>query len=252
MKTLTRKFVIAFFTLAAAASGFAQAKEQSFKLDTGFVFARGSYGLATDTDVFLALVNPTYETTDWRVEGSLPYVRLKGPATVVGNTGGSTTMHSASGVGDATLALTRKFTAAEQGWSSSVGAKVKFPTADEAKGLGTGKLDTTVQVDLFRAGGKVTPFVSAGYQFLGHSEAYPMKSGFLATAGVTTKVSSNIVGLAGNWRQRMIEGSDAAVEVMAFVQRPFNPRSRIQFFVLHGFNDASPDLAAGLILGLSF
>lgn len=240
------------FVLAGAATGFAQPKDQSVKLDTGFVFARGSYGLATDTDVFLALVNPAYETTAWRIEGSVPYVHLKGPATVVGNTGSSTTMHSASGVGDATLALTRKFAATEQGWSSSLGAKVKFPTADEDKGLGTGKMDTTVQVDLFKAGGTITPFVSAGYQFLGHSDAYPMKSGFLTTAGVTTKISSSIVGLAGNWRQRMIEGSDHAIEVMAFVQHPFNERGRIQLFVLHGFTDASPDLAAGLMLGFTF
>ncbi|MFT3870453.1 MAG: hypothetical protein QM715_18545 [Nibricoccus sp.] len=242
-------FIVALTGVAAA---FAEPEKSSFKIDTGFVFARGSYGLATDTDVFLALVNPTYETAAWRVEGSLPYVRLKGPATVVGNTGNASAMHSASGVGDAALGLTRKFAASTDGWSSSLGAKVKFPTADEQKGLGTGKMDTTVQIDVFKAGGTVTPFANIGYQFLGHSEAYPMKSGPLATVGMTTKISSNVIGLAGNWRARMIEGSDHALEAMAFLQHPFNEKSRIQLFVLHGFTDASPNLAAGLMLGFTF
>ncbi len=245
LKALLSVFVPACFT----AAGFAQPAEQPIKLDTSVVFARGDYGLASDTDVFIAMVNPTYETADWRVQASLPYVHLKGPATVVGNTG-SAQSYSASGIGDASLGVARKLGTAASGWATSVGARVKFPTADENKGLGTGETDTTVQIDVLKSGGTLTPFGTVGYQFLGHNANYPMKSGLFATAGVTSKIASGVVlGLAGNWRERIIEGGDQGVEAMGFVQHDLGESSHVQLFVLHGFTDASPNIAVGLTLG---
>ncbi len=247
------KSFFGILTLAVVSTGFAEPTDSQVKLDTGLVFARGNYGLATDTDVFIALVNPTFETVDWRIQGSIPYVRLKGPATVVGNTGTAPKSFSTSGLGDASLAVTRKLGAMENGWSTAAGVKVKFPTADKNKGLGTGEVDTTVQIDLLKSGGTVTPFASFGYQFLGRNANYPMKDGLFATAGFTTKVSQGLVlGLAGNWREKIIDGGKEGVEAMAFAQHDFNSTSHVQVFVLRGFTDASPDIALGLTLGFNF
>ena len=260
MTSKTLKTALSVLALASVATGFAQSSAQttqppepSTKLDSSLVFARGSYGLATDTDVFIALVSPTFESADWRLQATVPYVHLKGPASVVGNTGTSTVSHSASGLGDATLAVTRKLGVGDNGWTTSIGAKVKFPTADKNKGLGTGEFDESIQADVIKPGGSITPFATLGYQFLGHSTAYPMENGFFATAGFASKVSSeNTVGFAANWRARTISQGKQAFEAMVFAQHNLTASSHFQVFFMRGFTDASPDNTLGLTLGLTF
>ena len=255
------KLSLAALTLACVATGFTQSDKiaqsdpatSNTKLDTSIVFARGDYGLASDTDVFIALVTPTYESGNWRVQASLPYVHLSGPATVVGNTGAPTVSRTVSGLGDASLTITRKLDPEPHGWSTSIGTKFKFPTADDAKGLGTGEMDYAIQADVIKTGGPVIPFATIGYQYLGRNASYPMKSGVFATAGFATVVSTgNTLGLATNWRQRTIRDGKAAFEAMLFAQHALNQRSHIQVFVMRGFTDASPDYTVGLTLGLKF
>jgi len=256
---LSRTFRIAFFAIAVAGRSLAQitpvAPEPAaeFKLDTSLVYTRGSYGLPADTDIFIALVSPTYEATDWRLQAMLPYVWLNGPASVVGNAGTSLVSRHESGVGDASIAGAWKFIQGTDGWNASLGAKVKLPTADDTKGLGTGKIDTAFEADVSRKLGSLTPFGTLGYEFLGESERYPMKDGLFATAGVVATTSEKTsVGIAGNWRQPTISGGSSAAELMGFFQEKITATSHIQIFILHGYTDASPEIAVGATLGLAF
>ena len=257
MKTPILKAALSAILLAVTGTCAAQTQTQTqttapeIKLDTGLVYARGSYGLPTNTDIFIALVNPTYETDDWRLQASFPYVWLSGPASVVGNAGTAPVSRTEQGIGDASLSVTRKFSPGSSGWNPSIGAKVKFPTADENKGLGTGKTDTSFEADVSKKFGDLTPYATLGYQFLGRSDKYPMKDGFYGTLGFVTLVSDGtVMGLAGNWRQPTISGGTSGAEAMAFVQTKLTATSHLQFFLLHGFTDASPDLAVGITLGL--
>lgn len=230
-----------------------QTSFQNIKLNTSFVYTRGSYGLPTDTDIWLVLVNPEFENESWRVQVSIPYIHLKGPASVVGNAGTAAASRSEQGLGDASLTVTRKFGDVWEGWHPSFAAKVKFPTGDQAKGLGTGETDAAFEADVFRSAGNVTPYGTLGYQIYGHSTAYPLKSGFYASVGVATKLAPEWTGgVGGNWRESIIAGQPQAVEMMAFVQRNLTGDSHLLLFVLHGFTDASPDIALGATLGLSF
>ncbi len=252
-----KSLACALLSLAATTISFAQtvpaAPTETIKLDTSLVFARGSYGLPTDTDVTIALVNPTYKSGDWRVQASIPFVHISGPATVVGSTGGALVNHSASGLGDASLAVYRKLDYDVSGWTSTVGAKVKFPTADQNKGLGTGQTDESVEVNLLHPSRAATPFVTLGYQHLGSSEAYPMESGFYATAGFASPIVAGTTGgLAANWRQRTVRGGKEGVELMAFAQHDLDTANHVQAFVMHGFTDASPSLTIGLTYGHTF
>ena len=251
--TLT-KAALAALIVSSITTGFAQQTEPlKVKLDTSYVFTRGDYGLAEDTDVSVLLVNPSIETSGWRLQGSIPYVFLSGPASIVGNTGTTLVSRSERGMGDLSLAGTRKLEIEGTGWSNELTLKFKFPTADENKGLGTGKTDTILQMDAYRSGGKITPYGTLGYQFLGRSTNYPMKDGLFATAGVAGQASpATTIGLAANWRQAVFDGGDSSFEGMAFFQRKFSDQSRLWVFVLHGFTDASPNIAIGATLGFSY
>lgn len=87
--------------------------ELAVKLDTSLVFARGDYGLAEDTDVLIAMAMPTFEGNGWRLQGTIPYIRLDGPASVVGGTGTGAESRSESGLGDLSVTLARSFMLAE-------------------------------------------------------------------------------------------------------------------------------------------
>ncbi len=219
------------------------------KLDTSVIYARGSYGLPTDTDIWMVMAAPTYETSDYRLQLSLPYLWLKGPASAAGGVGAAAASRSESGIGDVAVTGTWKLAPAD-GWYTSVGAKVKFPTADDTKGLGTGQTDAAFQFDVTKKFGDFTPYATVGYQFLGRSTLYPMKDGAFATVGFLTPVSDEATfGIGGNWRQPTFTGGKSAEELMAFVQQKISDSSHFQIFVLHGFTDASPSFALGATLG---
>lgn len=240
-------------SLVAAGMSRAQTTTPTIKLDTSAVFTRGSYGLSTDTNIWVFLVNPSFETDTWGWKVSLPYIHLKGPASVVGNTGAASAARTEQGLGDVSLTVTRKLGDVGAGWHVSLAGKVKFPTADEARGLGTGRTDEAVEVDFFKKFGSVTPYGTLGYEHYGRSARYPMKSGLYASAGFASNVAPHVVaGLGANWRARIIDGEPQAFELMAFVQRKLTSASHVQVFFLHGFTDAGPNLALGATLGLTF
>ena len=207
---LTKAALTALVSITIA-TGFAQQTEPlKTKLDFHYVFTRGDYGLSEDTDVSIFMVNSSVETSGWRLQASIPYVFLSGPASVIGNTGTAGPSRSERGMGDLTLAGTSKFDIEGIDWSNELTLKVKFPTADENNGLGTGKTDTILQMDFFKRGGPVTPYGTLGYQFLGRSTAYPMKDGLFATAGLAFPASAQgTLGLAANWRQPIVTGGDS-------------------------------------------
>jgi len=265
MQSRTLKSASLALTLAVAGSCFAQttssaqtaparpavqpAAAPEVKLDTSVIYARGSYGLPTDTDIWMALVAPTYETSDYRLQLTLHYLWLKGPASAAGGVGATAASRSESGIGDVAVTGTWKLAPAN-GWYPSVGAKIKFPTADDAKGLGTGQTDASFQFDVAKKLGDITPYATFGYQFLGRSTLYPMKDGAFATVGFLTPVSDEgTFGIGGNWRQPTFTGGKSAEELMLFVQQKISDSSHFQIFALHGFTDASPDFALGATLG---
>jgi len=251
MKQISIQSVILTLGLASTMFGITEKHVPAVgKLDTSFVYSKGSYGLAQDTDVSVVLLSPSVEADGWRLKAAIPYVHLHGPATVVGTPGSVPATRSAQGWGDMSVSAGRKIELNKHGLSAELSAKVKFPTADQVKGLGTGEVDSSAQVEIVKGGGKLTPFGTLGYQVRGHNPSYPMKDGAFAAAGVAGKVSAKtVMGVTGNWRQPIVAGGKSAFEGLAFVQRKFSPHTRIQAFALHGFTDASPKLAIGVTLG---
>lgn len=265
MKThLLRTATIAIIaSLAAATAAPAQTvppPTTTLRTDTSLNYSRGDYGLADDTEVWVALLNTTYETASWRLQAALPVINIKGPATVVGNIGdgvtsapGRPTDDSETGLGDLTLGAAYKFGPVVQGINLDLGARVKLPTADEDKGLGTGEFDTYVQADVYKSLGKIVPFGTLGYRFLGSNQTYRLKDGVFASGGIASPITTaTTVGASLNWRERIIAGGDHATELMAFALHNLDQQWRVQGYVLKGFTDASPDLGVGGMVGYRF
>lgn len=222
---------------------------------TGFDYSRGAYGLATDTEVLSAPLTLSHERGPWIFEARVPWIRIAGPATVVGGGGSPTrpTASTESGLGDITLAATHRFGLVADTVSVAATARAKLPTGSDERGLGTGEPDFYGQVDLYRTFGRVTPFASVGYAALGASTLYPLEDGPYATAGAHFRTGeSTVVTAAYSHRHRFIAGGEHGADAMLAITHDVNPRWRVMAYALKGLTDASPDQGGGLHVSWRF
>jgi len=223
------------------------------KLGVGFDYSSGDYGFTQSTEVFSVPLNLSLDKDRWAFKATLPYITIKGPASIVTGTGGATsgaparpTTSSESGMGDATLAATYHARPVPGELNIDFTGRVKFPTANEARGLGTGETDYYGQMDLYQNFGTITPFGTVGYRILGSNTMFPLKDGFYASAGAAFRVSSTtVVGAAYDWRSRIIDGARNGTDAIAFIATNPNDRWNLLAYALKGFNDASPDYGVG-------
>ena len=218
-----------------------------FKVETGFGYSRGDYGLAIDTEVWFAPVAIAYDAPEWAARVSVPWITIKGPAVAIASTGLlRPTAERKSGIGDLQLSGTYKLLHEPGQPKLGFTGKVKVPTGDEYKGLGTGATDYTAQFDLLQTFGTITPFGAVGYRWLGDNGIYQLDSGFFANAGAAFRIADGFsVGASYEWREPIAVGSDASSEVSAFVFKRLNPRWSVTLYGLKGFSDSSAGFALG-------
>lgn len=222
------------------------------KTGLGIDYSRGDYGFASDTEVLSTSANFSAETPRWVLRAAIPYVTVKGPANVVSGSGpvfaapARPTRSYQGGLGDILASATFHAKPSADELNVDLTGRVKFGTADEAKGLGTGETDFFAQTDFYRRFGKITPFATLGYQFLGDTAAYVLEDGPYATVGSTFRVAeATVLGAAFDWRSRLVQNGKDASDTLLFVSHNPNDRWNVMGYVLKGFTDASPDLGIG-------
>lgn len=222
------------------------------KLGTGFDYSTGKYGFTQATDVWSVPLNASYEQGRWVFKTTIPYISIKGPASVVVGTGGAEgapprpTSNTESGLGDVTFSGTFHARPVPGELNVDLTARVKLGTASESKGLGTGETDYYTQIDLYQSFGNLTPFATFGYRFLGRNASFALKDGPYATIGAAVRVSETVVVGAGyDWRSRIITGAQNGTDALGFVAVTPTPHWSLLGYLIAGFNAASPDLGLG-------
>lgn len=255
MKPIPCFFLLALGALTASAQTNVQAPPPArITAGVGFDYSRGDYGFTADTEYLSVPLNLSFENGPWTLRASLPYVTLRGPATVVG--GGGTprpTSQSESGAGDISVGATYAAGPILGELQASFTARVKLPTANEDRGLGTGEADFYGQFDFYRNFGQVTPYATVGYRALGDSATYPLKSGLYLGAGSHFRLSPATVLTVGvDWGQRILAGGDPTTSAIVAVATDFGAGWQFSFYGLKGFTDASPDYGGGLAVNYRF
>ncbi len=218
-----------------------------------FSYLTGDYGQENNTDIFytaatvkryfgkgdLTLIVPYLDITADNV------AYIDGQAeTVEGATGGS-------GLGDITLK--GRYYAVEQDglipYIDLVGC-IKFPTADENKGLGTGETDFTLLAEFTRRlDEKWLALGELGYTFVGKPEGYDVKNRYLYSIGLAYKLNPKLT-LSGylDGRTAIFEGNENPLSVLLGSEYKIRPDLRLDTLIEIGMNNGAPDL--GITLGL--
>lgn len=218
-----------------------------------FDYTRGDYGLSSVTEVYLTSFDLAEEINHWAFRATIPYETIKGPANVVGGDGNVSgaavrpNSSTASGLGDITASVDYLTGPLDNhGLKIGLDGRIKFGTADEKKGLGTGKNDYYFQAGIYRPLGKVTPFGIFGYRVLSDAPGLSLKNGLYASGGLVFPANQKLsLGATLDWSDRITSTSSRATDVSGFVV--WNPVNswRLMFYALVGFTDASPAFGSG-------
>ncbi len=236
------------------------------RVGTGVDYSRGDYDEDVDTEMIYVPFTVTYlfdqfaptptSRDQLELKVSVPYLDVEGALEA-----GAEDSTREKGIGDIQLGVSYLYYP-ERTWlpASELGFRVKIPTADEDRGLGTGKTDYTLQLTLFQRYGDFVPFVSGGYRFIGENEPdFRLRDGAIASAGLSwIPVEKWSVGMSYDWRQaiskRSVPGStasDALVrsddghELTFFGSVPMRSWLRLSPYVVAGLSQGSPDFAVG-------
>jgi len=225
-----------------------------FEVSVGAEFSSGEYGGDQTVEEWYVPLTGWYRADRYSLQVTVPYLRVDAPeGTIIQGPGGQPIPGEGpnvteSGLGDVVLGLTLHdvWTAMDDSLALDVGSRVKLGTADEDKGLGTGKTDVTVQADLIRFLPRFTAIGSAGYVFRGDPDDFDLDDGFLASLGGIFRASPGVrVGAFIEYRQASYQFNDDVVELIGSLGWKMGGW-RMFLSATAGLSDSAPDWGVGI------
>ena len=223
-----------------------------FSLETGMDYNTGKYGGSQSTDILYIPFTGKYQGKEWTLKMTVPYLRITGPSNVVNGVGqtvatATTTRSTRSGLGDVIVAATHNvYNGGAKGVMVNLTGKVKFGTADRAKGLGTGKNDYALESTIYQAFGDLTAFGTLGYKVYGSPATYQLRNIFYGSFGgsykydpVTNAGAMLILG------QKVTATGSSRAEALLFANRKLDKNWKLQGYALKGFTNSVPSWGCG-------
>jgi hypothetical protein len=252
----------AFGALVAPAARAEQAQARTaatsrIGVSTGFDFSTGEYGESEATEVWYVPLNVKYEwRRRWVFRVTVPYLRVTSAGSIV--TGGDIVAvtegaqrETREGLGDVVMGVTYRLDPPHRALPYvDLSTRVKIPTASQKEGLGTGEVDTTLQIDLMKPFGRLTPFGTVAFRFVGDPPDADLTDTLSASLGFDYRVAAPIsAGLYYNWRQTASRSLGDAHEIVAFASWRLAGHFTIGPYAEVGLSTAAPDFGAGIQLG---
>jgi len=234
------------------------AAEGELSAGAGLDYSEGDYGTGSETKILSIPFMARYDKDPWKLKLTVPYRRVTGGGAVIPGIGqtnrGRRSETTESGIGDTVLSATygALYDTRSQ-FGLDLTAKLKLPTGDEQRGLGTGSVDQTVQVELYKSIDRLTAFGTVGYTNFGDSDVVELKNAFHYELGALTRLNQgDSVGASLYGRQRVVEGGAPQRELTVFWNRRVARAQRLQAYFLVGLADGSPDVGIGASAMFSF
>jgi hypothetical protein len=232
-----------------------------WSLSSGAEYTSGAYGDTVDTNIFYVPVSLKYENEAFQFKVTVPYLNIDSGGSVIGGVDGGViiipggTAFSEGGLGDITASATLNVypdSGSELPYLELT-AKVKAPTADEDKGLGTGEIDVTAQADIFKAFGNITPFATIGYKLRGDPDGIDLDNSVLGSVGLSIKSSDSLsFGAVYDYQGSATPLSDDISEFSPFVVVKPSQDVSVNIYGVFGLSDGSPDTGGGVQVKKTF
>lgn len=263
----------------------AHAQGEQWQIGTTPSFSSGRYGTSTRTEVFHTPVTARRLFDKGDLTLVVPYTCIRGNGSVVvvngmpvrqerldaaqtdttsrtstdaTRTPTTTTTATAQpvrecGLGDVVV-RGRYYAIDERGWIPTIAirAHVKMPTASEERGLGTGRPDEGVGVEITRTIGRgLLAMVDGGYTIIGDRAGDEFDNNWWYDVGLGQDLASGVVNLSVFVEEyrALVPGIENAREVLAAVSLKSANGWRVQISGAIGLSNGAPD--HGLTVGAS-
>ncbi len=228
-----------------------------FRATLGVEYSSGDYGEDRRTRIRSASLSLRYALGPWTARLHLPYLYVGGPGNVVGGTDplviseAPGPLRHETGLGDVVAAVSYLIDPHPRDLPLvELTAKVKFGTASEARDLGTGSNDYTALVDVSKAFGRVHPFVTAGYRWVGSASGFDLHNTWLASAGVAGNLGEGLSGgLVYDYRQAASRDSGDSHELGPYLSYRLSSHWRLGGYAYFGVSRAAAGFGVGSTLG---
>jgi hypothetical protein len=228
-----------------------------FSLSTGVEYASGDYGGDTNIEEMYVPLTAVYRTASVGYRLTVPYLSVKAPSgTIITDSEGQPVIGEGestteSGLGDVVAGITiyDVYLNDSRDFSVDLSANVKFGTANENKGLGTGENDYSIHSSAYKFFGQYTLNASVGYKFRGNPSGLELNDVWFGSVGTSYRFNrAALAGIDFDYRQSSFDDGDAIQELTAFaVFQPDNTWG-IQIYTFTGFSDSSPDWGVGALI----
>lgn len=244
--------------------GQAAAQREHFQLKLGATYDQGDFGTSETTRTFYLPVTFRYlgDWWDFGVTGAFVYLDAPQQITLVDGTptqtsGGTGGRESNAGLGD-TILKARFFVVDDpgpNGWWPSLTpfVKLKIPTADEDKNLGTGELDGGFGLEFDKTFGQFFIFGDVSYTFMGDPPGQDLRDRPGASIGMGYRLTGalTVSGML-DWRRALVKGNDDPVELFGQLAIKLAPALSLTPYAFAGLTDGSPDFGIGVELSYRF
>ncbi len=242
----------------------AWAEDGRWIFSTGVDYSTGDYGEAEDTTIVTVPLAAGYVAERWSATLTVPLVSVDGPGTIVpGGIGGSGPLGgllggdaankvppvngvSEIGLGDVSLEVSAIPYVSAGGTQFSMTGRVRAPTGDADRSLGTGEAAVAVSA------GVREPIAarSAVYGSVGYEQAFGGGgSGVIAGVGAESYVSEHaLAGVTFEFAQANSEVRRDAAQAGAYLGFDVSKDTRLVAYGAAGLSETSPDVQAGLRL----
>ncbi len=230
--------------------------EGPWTASAGLDYSSGRYGTAADTDILSIPVSVRYQTGPHTLKAALSWLHVRSPAdTLLGPdgrpiSGGTAHRTLENGPGDlVTSVVWAVHDNPELGTSVDLTGKIKWGTADVAKGLGSGEHDLALQADFYQSVGRAALFASIGYKIYGDPDGVDYDNVAFGGLGGSLRLGPGTsLGLSWDYRPKLTATGHASNEWTLFATRRLTEHTKLQAYLVKGIAAGSPDMGAGLML----
>ena len=242
------------FLLLVICNASVMADNGALKLTTGAEYITGDFGGSESVDQLYIPLTAVYSTNKYAFRLTIPFIYLTGPVGTVLSDGtiitGTGSIITELGMGDVIAGATYRDVFNTESTSDvafDFTAKVKFGTADEDEGLGSGENDYTLQAEVYNFRERSMLFGILGYKFRGDPPGDNFDNSLLALIGGNYNLTPELrTGLDFYYQQALFSGVDEQMELSAFLRYKISNTQYMRSYLVKGLSDASPDWGIGV------